>query len=128
MANTEQKISREKATKDSTVAEFISEEDIDKALAYLRDNASSAAQARANRLYMEEYRKVVKSEIMQQYEHLAIGAQERNAYADRRYKEHLDVMKTAIYEDEKHRFLMSAAEAKIDAWRTMNANIRAIKL
>ncbi len=33
---------------------FISDEEIDKALDYLRDNADAAAQARAERVYLEE--------------------------------------------------------------------------
>jgi hypothetical protein len=36
---------------------------VEKALDYLRDNARAAAQARANRVYMEEFRKTVKAQI-----------------------------------------------------------------
>lgn len=110
------------------MTEFINEQEIDRSLDYLRDNADAAAQARANRIYMEEYRKVIKSQLMQEYEQLPVNAQERNAYADPRYVAHLEALKTAIYEDEKHRFLLSAAEAKIDAWRTQQATERAMKL
>ena len=42
------------------------------------------------------------------------------------YITHLDAMKTAIYEDEKLRFLIEAAKIKISAWQTMekaNANV-----
>ncbi len=110
------------------MTEFINEAEIDKALDYLRDNAKVAAQARANRLYLEEYRKVVKSQVMKQYDHLALGAQERNAYSDPVYIQHLGVMRDAIFEDEKHRFLLAAANAKIDAWRTQQATERSMKL
>ena len=34
----------------------------------------------------------------------------------------------AIEIDEKHKFMRVAAEAKINAWQTMSANYRAIKL
>jgi translation elongation factor EF-Ts len=107
---------------------FITEGDIEKALDYLRDNAAKAAQARANRIYMEEYRKVVKAQIMGENNETTIGAQERFAYADARYIEHLEAMRTSIFEDEKHRFTLAAAQAKIDAWQTMSANERAMKI
>jgi hypothetical protein len=52
---------------------------VEKALDYLRDNARAAAQARANRVYMEEFRKTVKAQIMGEYNELANNAQERFA-------------------------------------------------
>ena len=110
------------------MANFINENEIDLALAYLRDNAGAAAQARANRAYLEEYRKVLKAQIMQESPEMPVNAQERNAYADARYTTHLEALKIAIYEDEKHRFLLTAAEAKIDAWRTQQATERAMKI
>lgn len=103
---------------------FISDDDIEKALDYLRDSAITAAQARANRIYMEEYRKSLKSKMMQRFAMSPLGAQERDAYASREYQIHLDALKTAVEEDEKHRFLREAAQAKIEAWRSMSANNR----
>jgi len=106
----------------------ISDQEIEKALDYLRDNASVAAQARAERIYIEEYRKSIKAQIMKEHADMPVSAQEREAYADDRYIRHLDAIRDAVYEDEKHRFLMKAAEAKIDAWRTKCSNERAMKL
>jgi len=40
----------------------------------------------------------------------------------------LQALKIAIDEDERMRFLRVAAEAKIEAWRSMNANHRSIKV
>jgi hypothetical protein len=107
---------------------FIHEQEIDRALDYLRDSATVAAQARANRAYMEEYRKVIKAQLMKEHGTSTVNAQEREAYSDPRYIAHLDALKIAVYEDEKHRFLLAAAEAKIDAWRTQQATERAMKL
>lgn len=103
---------------------MIKDEDIERALDVLRDTRSEAAQARANRIYMEEYRKVIKAQVMSENLELPIGAQEREAYSSERYKEHLLAIKEAIELDEKFRFLREAANAKIDAWRTMQANMR----
>jgi 16S rRNA G966 N2-methylase RsmD len=104
----------------------IDDDDIEKAVDYLRDNATKAAKAKAERIYMEEYRKVVKSQIMRENDNKAIGAQEATAYADPRYTQHLVVMKEAIEKDEYHRWMLMAAEAKIEAWRTQQANNRAL--
>lgn len=98
---------------------------IQKALDWLVANATPAAQARANRVYCEEYRKTVKAELMNEKAAESIGAQERHAYAHTKYKQHLAALKQAVEEDERMRWLMVAAEARIEAWRTYQANARA---
>lgn len=107
---------------------FISEAEVEQALHYLVSIATEAAQARANRLHVEEYRKVVKAQIMSEYAGQPIGAQERMAYADERYIAHLEAIKTAVFEDEKIRFLVDAAKVRIESWRTQSATERAMKL
>ena len=107
---------------------IVTDEDVEKALEFLRDNATYAAKCRAERIYCEEYRKTIKAEIMGVYNHLPISAQERQAYSSDKYINHLQVLKLAIEKDEKQRFLMKAQEAVIEAWRTQNANMRAMKL
>jgi 16S rRNA G966 N2-methylase RsmD len=103
----------------------ISEDDIEKALDYLRDNAPKAAKAKAERIYMEEYRKVVKAQIMRESDDKALGTQEAIAYADPRYRQHLEAMKEAVERDEYNKWMLTAAEAKIEAWRTQCSNQRA---
>ena len=107
---------------------MITEEDVAKAVDYLRDTAVEAAQARADRIYLEEYRKSLKAIVMSEFSGLAIGAQERQAYRDKRYTDHLEALKQAVFADEKIRFMRVAASAKIEAWRSFSANHRAIKL
>lgn len=104
---------------------FITDDEIDKALDYLRDNARDAAQARADRIYVEEYRKVLKAQIMKEHGSLSAVLQEREAYADPRYVQHLEAIRDAVVADESHRFLRGAADAKIEAWRTQSSNTRA---
>lgn len=103
---------------------MISEDDIEKAVDFLRDNAVAAAQARATRIYLEEFRKSIKAQIMAEQTDEALGAQERRAYSSDKYIEHLEALKTAVFEDERFRFLREAAMAKIEAWRTKSANQR----
>lgn len=103
---------------------FITDEEIDKALDYLRDNARDAAQARADRIYVEEYRKVMKAKLMKEHSTLSAVLQEREAYADPRYEQHLKAIAEAVRQDEEHRFMRGAADAKIEAWRTQSSNER----
>jgi len=104
---------------------FITDDEIDKALDYLRDNARDAAQAKADRVYVEEYRKVMKAVLMKEHGQLSAVLQEREAYADPRYLQHLEAIREAVQADEHHRFLRGAADAKIEAWRTQSSNSRA---
>lgn len=103
----------------------IPEKDIEAAVDYLRDNARKAGRVRAQRIYMDEFRKTVKAQIMREEPGVSIGAQESRAYADPRYAQHLEAMRTAIEEDEYHRWMMVAAQARIECWRTEQANLRA---
>lgn len=103
---------------------MITDDEIDRALAYLRDTALKAAKARAERAYLEEFRKVLKGQIMRENKAESLGAQEAIAYATPRYIAHLDCIRTAIEADEHLRFLRVAAEAKIQAWQTQSANNR----
>lgn len=107
---------------------MITEEDVEIAVAYLRTSAEPAARARAERVYIEEARKSVLASIMKKYADMPVNAQEREAMADPDYKTHLEAIREAVYADETYRLKRSAAEARIEAWRSLNANYRAIKV
>ena len=107
---------------------MITDDDVEKAIDYLRDSADEASQARANRVYMEEYRKSLKAMIMKEHTQLPVSAQEREAYADKRYLSHLLGLQQSVKEDEYRRFLRVPADAKIEAWRSFQANYRAMKV
>ena len=104
---------------------MITDEEIEKALAYLRDSASKAAKARAEKLYLDEYCKPLKSLIMRENTSEAIGAQEARALADPRYKTHLEALKAASEASDYLIFMREAADAKLRAWQTMRATERA---
>lgn len=103
---------------------MITDQQAENALEYLRLNAAKAAKAKAERVYMEEYRKTVKSNMMQKHLDKPLAAQEREAYASEEYKAHLLAMQAAIEADEYNRWGMVAATATLDAWRTEQANRR----
>ncbi len=103
---------------------MITDDQVDKALEYLRTNAHKAATARAHKIYMEEYRKTVKAQQMARHSGIPITAQEREAYSSPDYIMHLEAIKEAVYQDEFNRWGMVAATSTIEAWRTQNANRR----
>jgi hypothetical protein len=96
----------------------ISEMDIQQALDYLRDNSLNAAMAKANAAYLRDYTKTVKARLMQDSDEKTAAGQERDAYASHEYEEHLNAVKEAEIEANKHDFLMRAASEKIGVWRT----------
>lgn len=105
---------------------MITEQEIDKALAYLRDNAEKDAQARAERLYIEQWLKTVLAQEMAKAGANSVAAAEMGARVSTAYVAALDAYKAAICEDERRRFLRSAAETKIEVYRTQEASNRAI--
>ncbi len=105
---------------------MISQDDAEKAVDWMRDNARSMAQARAERLYMEQYIKTVKATLqMEDSASPSIAASEMRALASPKYMAALQAYKEAITADETNRFLIAAAEAKIDAWRSQESTRRA---
>lgn len=104
---------------------MISEADIDRALSYLRDNAEKDAQARAERLYMEQWLKTVLAQEQAKINASSVSAAEMGARVSEPFIQALQAYKAAIYEDERRRFLRSAAETRIEAWRTGEATRRA---
>lgn len=95
-----------------------------KAVDYIIKNAGKFAQAKANRVYLEEFRKSKKALLMGQSSLEAANAREQYAYAHEEYTELLKAMQTAIEVEEKLRWDLIAAQARIDIWRTEQANNR----
>ena len=99
-----------------------------KSLDFIRDQAPVYAKAKADRVYLEQYRKTKKALGMRKAElegHKASAAQEREAYADEDYIELLNGLREAVEVEERLRWMIVAAQAKIEVWRTIEANRRA---
>ena len=100
---------------------MISEDDVQKAVDWLVESAAKAAQARANREYLDEYRRVLRASLMREAQEggaTSIAAQEAQAMADPRYLAHLEALRTAIADDERFRWLRVAAETKVSCWQS----------
>ena len=105
-----------------------SELNIFRCLDFIRDNAPAYAQAKAQRVYLENFRKSKKAMLMREAElrgHKTAAMQERESYADPNYLEILEALRAATEEEERLRWLIVGAEAKIEAWRTIEATKRA---
>ena len=105
----------------------MTEQDISpfKALDFIRDNASEYAQAKANVVYMTEYRKTIKAMLMASSSEKTESAKETYAYSHPDYKAHLKALEAAVCESERLRWLMVGAEAKISVWRSLESSNRA---
>jgi hypothetical protein len=103
----------------------ITDEQCEAAMDFLRDNAAEAGQAKANRMYLDDYTKSLMAILMTERAMDSLGAQERYARAHPKYLTHLEGLKVAIAEDVRQQYLMEAAKVKIDVWRSLQARERA---
>ncbi len=83
------------------------------------------AKAKAERIYVEEFRKTIKAQLMKSCGESAVTAQEREAYAHPDYVKHLDAIKEAVAEEENLRWLLVAAQARVEVWRSQESTARA---
>ena len=95
-----------------------------KAVDYIIQHAQQFAGARAERIYLEEFRKSKKALLMKDSLETTIGAQERDAYSHDEYIKLLKELRDAIDKEEKLRWDLIAAQARVDIWRTEQANLR----
>jgi hypothetical protein len=107
----------------------MNQREINAAVDYLYTHGQKYAQAKANLTYMEEYRKTLKAMLMKQ----AIvdgckssAAAEMEAYADPKYKQHLEDLRTAVEAAESLRWGLVSAQARIEVFRTLEASNRAM--
>ena len=102
-------------------------EDIDifHTLEYIKNTAQKYAKAKAERMYVEEYRKTLKAKIMSEDKSQPVNAQERNAYSHPGYEQHLLAIKEAVEIEEELRWKLIAAQAMVEVWRSLSANQRA---
>jgi hypothetical protein len=94
------------------------------AIDYIIKNGGKFAQAKANRVYAEEYRKSLKAIIMKRSLETAVNAQERDAYSDPEYIALLEGLREAVEVEEKLRWDLIAAQARVEVYRTQEASKR----
>ena len=95
-----------------------------KAIQYLIDTAPLYAKAKADRMFLEEFRKSRKAQLASQAGTEVLGKQETYAYAHADYIEILEGIREAVEREERFRWLMTAAQARIEVWRTEQYSAR----
>jgi len=93
----------------------------------IRDKAQAYGNAKAQRVYLDEFRKAKKALLMKDALTMgfeAANAQEREAYADPEYHTLLKGLGTAIAQEETLRWEIEAARLDIEIWRTREATNR----
>jgi hypothetical protein len=103
------------------------ERDINAAVEYIYTQGQVYAKAKAQRVYLEEYRKSQKAMLMKAAMTAGIktvAAAEIEAYSDPSYVEILKGIQEATEQEEALRWGLVAAQAKIEVWRSKEASNR----
>jgi len=103
---------------------MITEGQVEAANDFIRDSADKYSQAKAQRIYLEQYRKTQKAILYQEVKTGTIQDRESYAYSHPDYVRNLEGLKIAVEIEESLKWKMIAAQAKIEMWRTQQANSR----
>ena len=98
--------------------------DPNRAVDYILANAGKFAAAKAQRVYLEEFRKSKKAILMAQSTDKAAVGREQYAYAHEDYLALLGGLKAAIEVEENIKWHITAAQMRVEIWRTSCANDR----
>ena len=95
-----------------------------RAIQYLIDTAPLYSRAKADRIYLDEFKKSRRAQLMSQAGTEVLGKQETFAYAHPDYIQILEGIREAVETEERYRWLMTAAQARIEVWRTEQYSAR----
>jgi hypothetical protein len=107
---------------------IVTDHELELALDWLRDSAKEMGDVKAEAVRASHRLKVVKALSMKEHNDKPVSVQEREALASTAYSEALERDAIAAGEYEKMRALREAASLKIEAWRSEQANYRALRI
>lgn len=96
------------------------------AINFMIKNAEAYAQAKANVTYLEQFRKSKKAMLFASAPGSTVADKENFAYRHQEYMQVLDGLKNAVEEAERLRWMLVAAQARIDVWRSQEASNRGL--
>lgn len=102
----------------------MSEIDPNKAINYITANSSAFAKAKADRTFVENNLRMVKSELMNDEEG-TLGHKEAYDYAHPNYKQQLVALRDATEIEENLLWMMKAALARIEVYKCQQFTARA---
>lgn len=95
-----------------------------KAIDYIIANGGRFAKAKAQRIYLEEFRKSKKALLMGQSGAKTATEREQDAYSHSEYIALLEGIREAVEVEEKLRWDLIAAQARVEVWRSEEATAR----
>ena len=98
--------------------------DPNKAINFIIDNAPKFAEAKSNRVYLENFLKVKKAQLMQDCKNEPVSRAESYALAHPDYLVIVEGIKIAMLEEEKLKYFLEAARLRAEIWRTTEASNR----
>lgn len=103
---------------------MITDELVEKALEYIRTSAPEHAQAKADRIHIENFRKSKKGELIGDSPESTMVGKEAWAYAHPEYQELIAGLQVAVAQEDELFWKMKAALATTEVYRTQQANNR----
>jgi len=96
------------------------------AIDFIYQNSTTYAKAKAEVTYLEEFRKSKKAILFAQAIGNTVADRENQAYAHPEYQALLKGLQAAVEVAEELRWKLTAAQARIDVWRSQEASNRAM--
>ena len=104
---------------------MIDEQSVESALHWMAEKVGALAKAIADRKYLEDYKKVKLAMLLQEAPAGTVSAREAWATSLEDYQELLEGLRTAVEQEAELKHMFTIAEARIEVWRTIQANNRA---
>ena len=98
-----------------------------RAVDFLIEHSRQYAQAKADRVHLEHFRKSKKALLMNQCTEKAIASREQYAYSHPEYIALLEGLREAVRVEETLRWRLTAAQLRVEVWRSENANNRRLE-
>jgi hypothetical protein len=95
-----------------------------KAVNFIIQNASKFAKAKSERVYIENFLRSKKSLLMGESPEKTMAGKEKDAYAHSDYIDLLFALKEAIEVEEQLKWQLTAAQIKVEIWRSQEATNR----
>lgn len=102
---------------------MITDEDAERCLSFIRDNAGKYAEAKAQTRQLDHYRKIKRAELFLE----ATGTKDERmsvAESSSEYKEIVDGMAISEEQENKLKWQLTGAQEKLRVYQTMSANYR----
>lgn len=107
---------------------IVQEVELAKALDWLRDSADAMGKAKGRLVKADKMLAHIEALMIRASDQTSDEKRKADARASQRYKDQIDEMSEAAAEYEKLKSLREAAALKIEAWRSEQANFRAMKI